>query len=256
MNPPVDAPARARAGRRRRSNAPSAASSLSPPRLTNRDGGPCTTTASPGSTSRADLSATAPLTRTSRVDRMRCFASCQHQPRRTMSVSNRRRRATSYRFAGAFLTAAFFAGPSSPQPSWPGPSLRSFLAAAFFTAPSSPVPCVSAPWRRRTARQPLRGGAFRPEADVAGNVFDPGLDVVETLREPPSCLETSAWIRLPAMLGRRTARSRVLDRPLGILATHLAGLDELGDELFAFFCDISLNCIPVSSKRLSNGDPS
>ena len=65
MKPPVEAPAsRARRPATATPNWSSAASSLRPPRPTNGDGGPSTTTGSPGATRRAALSACVPETRT------------------------------------------------------------------------------------------------------------------------------------------------------------------------------------------------
>ena len=65
VNPPVDAPAsRTRSPVTSTANGSRAASSFSPPRLTNRGGGPCSSTASPAWTKPAGLVGQRPLTST------------------------------------------------------------------------------------------------------------------------------------------------------------------------------------------------
>src|SRR5581483_3434633 len=95
VNPPVDAPASS--ARRPVTSMPkcsSAASSLSPPRLTNRGSPPRSSTGSPGATSRAGLVVGAPATVT--CPAAISAAACERlatSPRRTSSLSSRRRAA-------------------------------------------------------------------------------------------------------------------------------------------------------------------
>ena len=101
MNPPVDAPAsRARRSRTVTANRSSPAANFSPPRDTNRGGSPTTWIGSPTPTSRAGACAGLPPTRT----RPAAIAStaCRRlpsSPRRTSSVSSRRRTVTGAGYA-------------------------------------------------------------------------------------------------------------------------------------------------------------
>ena len=184
-----------------RRTASSAASSLSPPRPTNRGGGPATHDGVAGATRRAGLSATAPLTSTrSLVDQLAGLGSrLTTRPRRTSSASSRRRRDHVDRRASVAGAAIFFAAascraePSSPQPSWPASLLRrqpsspalawpvvfwppsrlrgrAVFAGAFFAAGVFAGRACGSPSSRSTSLprrfvpQPLGGGRRRPHA--------------------------------------------------------------------------------------------
>ena len=181
VKPPVDAPTSStRSPRTSIPNRSRAASSFSPPRPTNRGGGPETVTASPAATSRAGFSATAPFTST-RMAATACWASARlgTSPRRTSSASRRRRAGTQAGgdaafflvvaffagaffagafFAGAFLAVAFFAGAFFAVAFLAGAFLAvaflavAFFAGAFLAGPSSPAP------RRRRVGSPGRPG--------------------------------------------------------------------------------------------------
>ena len=177
VKPPVEAPTSStRRPVTSMSKCVRAASSFSPPRPTNRGGGPVTTSASPAATSRAGLSATAPLTST------RCSATASaglgaagdETPSHELGIEAP---------AGAHSAACAWwrpcarrtsRPPSSPWPSWPPTSWPArptswpvaFLAVAFLAggllggrllrrAPSWPGPSWPRPsWRSPSSPRP------------------------------------------------------------------------------------------------------
>ena len=218
------------------SKASRAWSSFSAPRPTNRAGGPSMTSASPGATWRAALSATEPLTST-RLAAINDCASVRLDviERRTSSASSRRRAATMrpsidrcVRGLGVFGEALVFRSstvrldravptvaqrparpePSSPGPSWPQPSSSPepsspaafFFAGAFLAAAFLAVPSWPA------CRCP--GALARPTARRTPRI-DPRVRRSDPTAIPSASQLLAAPIPRPARMSRGLVRAMI-----------------------------------------------
>ena len=140
-----------------------------------------------------------------------------------MSASRRWRLDMFYDCAGAFLAGAFFAAAFLAG---------AFLAGAFFAAAFLAGAFLAGALRVATLATPdgpaagllrrslLGGSLLGTDSEVAGNVLEPGFDVVEAMGESAELLGDLGLDQADEVLGRLAATiDEVLDCLLGVLAT-------------------------------------